>query len=99
MKYSNFQLNQFILEKGENKEITFFKDLSENEFLLILSKTSLRNIEVKASVLGRDVTANKLAYLYPNGCSLILDLLNLDDNYIDLTIKNNDMLNNQIILL
>ena len=99
MKYSNFQLNQFILEKGENKEITFFKDLSENEFLLILSKTSLRNIEVKASVLGRDVTANKLAYLYPNGCSLILDLLNLDDNYIDVTIKNNDMLNNQIILL
>ena len=98
-KYSNFQFNQFILGKGEEKEITFIKTEIESDYILILSKTSLRNIEVKAVASHQDITEQTLSYLYPNGCSLFLNLDTLPDNYIHITIKNTDNLNNQILLL
>ena len=38
-KYSNFQLNQFILEKGATEKITYTVKQEYNDYLLILSKT------------------------------------------------------------
>ena len=97
-QYNNFQFNQFILEKGENLPITFLKTEKDNDYLLILSKTSLRDIEVKVNV-EEDVTEEKLAYLYPNGCSIFLDRNALSDNYIYVSIKNTDQSKSQILLL
>ena len=99
IQYSNFQFNQFILEKGEEKQITFLKKEKSNDYLLILSKTALRNINVKVEVLDDDVTEEKLAYLYPNGCSIFLDRTALKDNYIYVTINNKDKSKSQILLL
>ena len=96
-KYINFQFNQFILEKEEH--ISFKKTEKSNDYLLILSKTSLRNIEVKVEVLTKDVTEDMLAYLYPNGCSIFLDKTKLNDNLIHVTINNKDQSKNQILLL
>ena len=99
-KYSNFQFNQFILEKEEKKDITYMATEEHNEYLLILSKTSLRNIEVVVKDFkGVDVSEQKLAYLYPNGCSVYLDRNELTDNYIYITINNKDKNKNDIILL
>ena len=86
-KYTNFQLNQFILEKGETVPIEYEFKQDNNDYLLILSKTSLKNIEVKVEYNKKDVTKERLAYLYPNGCSVFLDRQYLKDK-INLSIKN-----------
>ena len=98
--YSNFQLNQFILGKGETQTINYRIKQEYNDYLLVLSKTSLRNIDVKVKYKNQDVTEEKLAYLYPNGCSVLLDKDVLDDNYLDVyvTIKNKNELD-EILLL
>ena len=87
-KYSNFQLNQFILGKGETQTINYEYQQAKNDYLLILSKTSLRNIEVKVTYKGEDDTKDKLNYLYPNGCSVFLDKSTMKDYTISFTIKN-----------
>ncbi len=99
-KYSNFQLNQFILPKGTTETIEYRIQNSYNDYLLILSKTSLRNIEVSVKYKDKDVTEEKLSYLYPNGCSIFLEKSSLDSNYIYIyvTIKNKNN-RNEIILL
>jgi hypothetical protein len=98
-KYSNFQFNQIILEKGKKEVIEFLKTQPSNDYLLILSRTSLRNIEVKVTVTEEDVTEEKLAYLYPNGCSIFLNKDALSDNYIYVTINNKNIYKNEILLL
>ena len=98
-KYSNFQFNQFILEKEMKEEITYIAEGQYNDYLLILSKTSLRNIEVIINDNDGDITEKTLEYLYPNGCSVFLNREILDDNYIYVTIKNKNKNNNEIILL
>ena len=40
-QYSNYQLNQCILKKGESQSIKFTIDHDDNDYLLLLSKTSL----------------------------------------------------------
>ena len=100
-KYSNFQLNQFILSKGSTEKIKYKIQNQYNDYLLILSKTSLRNIEVTVTYKDSDVTKEKLAYLYPNGCSVFLekDILDSDYIYVYLTIKNKNSEIDEILLL
>ena len=96
-KYSNFQLNQFILKEGATETINHKIIQIENDYLLILSKTSLRNIEVKVEYKSKDVTDEKLAYLYPNGCSVFLEKKYFDNQWVKLSIKNNN--NRQEVIL
>jgi len=95
-QYSNFQFNQFQLEK--EAKITHFIQGLYNDYLLILSKTSLRNLEIVVTNKGIDVTEEKLAYLYPNGCSVFLDRKALKDNYIMVNINNKDKYTKEILL-
>jgi len=97
-KYSNFQFNQFTLGKDEEEEITYICEGEYNDYLLILSKTSLRNFEVTIIINRKDCTEGKLAYLYPNGCSIFLNRNDLEDNFIHVTIKNKDKNKNEILL-
>ena len=98
-EYSNFQLNQFILQKGATTpSIEYILDNESNNYLLILSKTSLRNIEVKVIYNSKDATEEKLAYLYPNGCSVFLDYDKMTVMKIALTINNKNN-HDDIILL
>lgn len=99
-KYSNFQLNQFILPKGETQAIKYSRQHDYNDYLIILSKTSLRNIEVSVIYKETDVTDKLLAYLYPNGCSIFADreTIELDDIYLHLTIKNNNNRDETLLL-
>ena len=100
-QYSNFQLNQFILKKKASKTIKFTLQHDYNDYLLIISKTSLRNIEITVKYNNNDVTKEKLAYLYPNGCSIFLDRDSLVGNHIDfyITINNKNLEKDEIILL
>ena len=86
--YSNFQLNQFVL--GKTETIKHHIQGAYNDYLLILSKTSLRNIDVIVKYKNNDVTKEKLAYLYPNGCSVLLDREVLDDENRDIYITINN---------
>ena len=101
--YSNLQLNQFKLEKSSSKTIDYEFQSSENEYLMILSKTSLRNIEVTVNYKGKDFTKEIVANLYPNGYSLFIDtkenkIFNINySNYL-ITINNKNK-NDEIILL
>ena len=96
--YSNFQLNQITLSKGETQSINYKIVNGCNNYLLILSKTSLRNIEVKVIYKEKDVTDEKLAYLYPNGCSVFLEYDKMDNMNIVVTINNKNS-HDDIILL
>ena len=100
-KFTNFQLNQFVLSAGGTENINFEVPQYDNLYLLILSKTSLRNIEVKAKYKGQDVTNEKLAYLYPNGCSIFIDIEKLDtkDLKFEIIINNKDTKNDDVLLL
>ena len=87
--FSNFQLNQFILEKGKTEEIQYKIQQNENFYLLILSKTSLRNIEVSGTYNKEDFnTKERISYLYPNGCSIFLDKSTFKEAYVYVNIKN-----------
>ena len=95
-RYTNFQLNQFILPNGKTESINH--NIKKGNFLIILSKTSLRNIEVKVQYENQDKTEEKLAYLYPNGCSIFLDYDNIDTMKILVTIKNKNNRDELILL-
>ena len=97
--YSNFQLNQFTLGKGAKETIKHRIQGIYNDYLLILSKTSLRNIEVIVKYKNSDVSNEKLAYLYPNGCSVFLDREVLDDNEITIIINNKNKEKEEVLLL
>ena len=89
-KYSNHQLNQFRLRKGEKQNITYTINSEFSDYLLIFSKTSLRNIDVEVTYEGKVVNKDKLAYLYPNGCSVFLDRNIINSIYVYVFIKNNN---------
>ena len=95
-RFSNFQFNQFILPSKKTETIAY--DIKKGNYLIILSKTSLRNIEVKVDFEGKDATEEKLAYLYPNGCSVFLDYDNIDTLEISVTIINKNNID-EILLL
>ena len=101
--YTNLQLNQFKLEKGATKTINYEFQSTKNEYLLILSKTSLRNIEVTVNYKEKDFTKEIVANLYPNGYSIFIDTkekIIFDLKYFNylVTIKNKNI-NDEIILL
>ena len=88
-RYSNFQLNQFILpNKKEGITIKFKKKYKVNQKLLVLSKTSLRNFEITVKYGTDYYTNSNGAYLYPNGFSF---------NCEDATFENNKDLEVKII--
>ena len=95
-KYSNFQLNQFILPKGKTETIDYSITNANYNYLLILSKTSLRNIKVE--IIYEKPSAVNLAYLYPNGCSIFLDYNNMADVDLSLNIINKNNQDEIIIL-
>ena len=99
-EYSNFQLNQFILKKGSTIDINYEIKQDTNNYLFILSKTSLRNIEVNVNHKNKDVTKEILANLFPNGCSIFLDKNSIDFNNLiyNVNIKNQNNKNEIIIL-
>ena len=94
---SNYQLNQFILKKEKEIKITHSIKHEYDDYLLIFSKTSLRNIDVKLSIDEKDVTKDMLAYLYPNGCSVFLERSKIK-KYINININNNNNLDEIITL-
>ena len=95
-EYSNFQLNQFILPKDITETIDYSIRNGDNNYLLILSKTSLRNIEV--GLIYDKLEAVSLDYLYPNGCSVFLDYDKMDIASIKVSIKNKNN-HDEVILL
>ena len=95
---SNYQLNQFILKNGKYHNITFTYDHEYNDYLLIFSKTSLRNLDVKVTYAKKDATKEKLAYLYPNGCSIFLDKSEIKDIYVYVYINNKNNFDETISL-
>ena len=95
-QYSNFQLNQFILPKDKTETIDYTIRNQNNNYLLILSKTSLRNIEV--ALIYDQLEAVSLDYLYPNGCSVFLDYDKMDNVDIKVSIKNKNN-HDEVILL
>ena len=101
-KYTNMQLNQFKLEKGTTKEINYRVQSTVNEYLIILSKTSLRDFEVNVNYKGKDYSKDIIAGLYPNGYSLLIDIKEgkiFDSNnlYYDVKIKSKNR--DEVILL
>ena len=100
---TNLQLNQFTLEKGTSKTISYQIQSDYNEYLMVLAKTSLRNIEVSVKYKNEDHTKKLMANLYPNGYSILVDTkekivydINFKNYYI--TIKNKNI-RDEIILL
>ena len=55
-------------------------------------------MEIVVTQKNIDVTEEKLAYLYPNGCSVFIDRSSLKDNYMKIKIKNKDKFKNEILL-
>ena len=101
--YTNLQLNQFKLTKGTTKTIKYEVQSLDNEYLTILSKTSLRNIEVTVNYKDKDYTKETIASLYPNGCSIFIDSkerIIFDTKKLDyyITIKNKNI-KDEVILL
>ena len=100
---TNLQLNQFTLEKGTSKTINYEVQSDYNEYLMVLAKTSLRNIEVTVKYKNEDYTKQLISNLYPNGYSIYIDTneqkifdINTKNYYI--TIKNKNI-RDEIILL
>jgi len=99
-RFSNFQLNQFILPKKSSIKINYNINNQFIEYLLVLFKTSLRNIEISVTYKDQDVTKDKLACIYPNGCSVILDKSTLDSHYTNIYLNINNKNNkNEILIL
>ena len=100
--YSNFLSYQFILPKGEdiNIEHTWSNMQNNNDYLMIFSKTSLRNLGITTTYNGKTVTEEKGAYIYPNGYSIFLDRKELVKNVqaINVKITNNGGKNEVVIL-
>ena len=83
----NFQIAQFTLPKKKNNfEIAYDLRNLYNDALTILSKTSLKNIDIQVVYNKKDVTKEKLANIYPNGYSIFLDR-NYFDTHIDLFVR------------
>ena len=70
--FTNLQLNQFTLEKGAIKTIKYDAQCGSNEYIMILCKTSLRNIEVSVKYKNEDYTEKLVTSLYPNGYSIFI---------------------------
>ena len=87
-RINNFQLNQFTLPKNETVEILYDLKNLYNDALMILSKTSLRNLDIKLIYNKRDLTNERVANIYPNGCSIFLDR-NIFKTEIDLYVRVN----------
>ena len=95
--YSNFLLNQFIIQKDTTIKIDYEKQqVISDDFLLILTKTSLRNIDVTVNYKEKDVTKDILANLYPNGCSIYMSKNNIEKYEVIITNKNSE---DEILLL
>lgn len=100
---TNFELSQFTLEKGETKTINYEIQTEFNEYLLVLSKTSLRNIEVTVKYKDKDYTKVLISSLYPNGCSLFIDskdkqLIDFNTLNFYITIKNKNVRDETLLL-
>ena len=100
---SNFQLNQFKLPNN-NKGITINFPIpyagNENDYLIILSKTSLRNILIEASYGTKKIPDSDIMYLFPNGYSLFLNrkIFTTSSYTVDIKLTNKNNKDEIIIL-
>ena len=96
--FDNFQFNQFTLPKKEHITLEFQTQPQRNyDFISVISKTSLRNVDIKVTSNGVDYTYKCGLYLYPNGYSFFYDRQFIQKSVkVDIT-NNND--NDEILLL
>ena len=99
--YDNIQFNQITLEKDEHLTMKYYPQAHfEYDYILLVSKTSLRNIDIKILYEGENYTEKKGAYLFPNGYSFYVDRKAFEklSAYLDIDIKNNNN-GNEVLLL
>ena len=99
--YDNIQFNQITLEKDEHLTMKYYPQAHfEYDFILLVSKTSLRNLDIKILYEGENYTDKKGSYLFPNGYSFYVDRNAFEklSAYLDIDIKNNNN-GNEILLL
>ena len=101
-QYSNFQLNQFKLpQSNEEKEIiiNFTTPYIVDDYLFILSKTSLRKFDIKVTY-DNDMTDTSGRYLFPNGFSIYLnrEIYTDPEKNIEIKITNKNNIDEIIIL-
>ena len=98
--YSNFQMNQFILPRSKDITITFGRPHSKDDFLMVFSKTSLRNIDIKVTYNNKDITYKNGGYYFPNGYSLFYNRtdLNIINQNLEFKITNKNKKDEIIVL-
>ena len=96
------RISQFYLPKSSSMNFIYNIKGEGNVVLSIISKFSLRNINIKATINNKDnedITFKEGGYLYPNGYSLYLD----DDIYtsgiVTFKLENKNKARNEIIIL
>ena len=65
-------INQFLLPKSESVEL-IFELTKENKAFTLISKNSLRNLDLSVILKEEDITFKDGGYLYPNGYSYFFD--------------------------
>ena len=99
---SSTLINQFLLLKGQSMNIKFTLSGDQNDGITVLSKYSLRNIEIElATDEGEIITFNNGGYVYPNGYSFIFARKLYPAGRFSLTISNDKKINSrdEIIIL
>ena len=79
---SSTLINQFSLKKDEKVEIDYSIEDTKNDAITILSKYSLRNVNIKVLTdSNEDITFVNGGYFYPNGYSFFFDRKQYTANY------------------
>ena len=95
---NNFQLSQFTLKKNEDISIQYDYTNLYDDTIMILTKTSLRKIDVNLIYKNKDVTIENVAETYPNGYSMFINRQIFTENDIKIVITNKNDKNETIIL-
>ena len=75
-------INQFLLLKNQEININFYKTKLVDA-ITIISKNSLRNVDITVTSEQKDITFTYGGFFYPNGYSCYLDINKFDStNYI-----------------
>ena len=96
--WDNFHFNQFTLPKKDHMTVKFQTQPQRYyDFISVISKTSLRNVDIKVTFNGEDYTYKRGLYLYPNGYSFFYDRQVIEKSITVDFINNNN--HDEILLL